>query len=122
MLISVDWLPSYWCPSRRLEVSLTSWKSYCLADEGGRMKTIFRTFSAALLLFLSIDAHAVNSPKLVMEEFMVPAVDPGISLYVRNKHPQGEKKFPGRKNLLNGAGSTYPPSPALHPKLNRPPW
>ena len=47
------------------------------------MKSIFRMFSAALLLFLSIDAYAANGPKLVMEEFMVPAIDPGISLYVR---------------------------------------
>lgn len=56
------------------------------ANEGERMKTIFRVFSTALLLILSIDANAVVAPELVMEEFMVPAVDPGISLYVRNKH------------------------------------
>ena len=53
------------------------------------MKAIFRIFSAALLFLLCIDANAANGPQLVMEEFMVPAVDPGISLYVRNKHPRG---------------------------------
>ena len=48
------------------------------------MKAIFRMFSAALFLCLSIDANAANDPNLIMEEFMVPAVDPGINLYVRN--------------------------------------
>jgi hypothetical protein len=63
------------------------------------MKTSFRLFSAALFLFMSIGAHA-NGRQIVMEEFMVPAVDPGISLYVRNKHFQGVNKFPGDKILL----------------------
>ena len=27
--------------------------------------------------------------RIVMEEFMVAATDPGIELYVRNKHPEG---------------------------------
>ena len=35
-------------------------------------------------------AATANSPQLVLEEFMVPAVDPGISLYVRNKHRQAQ--------------------------------
>jgi hypothetical protein len=52
------------------------------------MKTIFRMFSVAFLLFLGFSAYAAKVPKLVMEEFMVPAADPGISLYVRNKHPK----------------------------------
>ena len=44
------------------------------------MKAIFCMFAAGLMFFLSIDANAASVPKLVMEEFMVPAVDPGISL------------------------------------------
>jgi pimeloyl-ACP methyl ester carboxylesterase len=86
------------------------------------MKTIFRMFPAALLLFLSIDANAANGRQLVMEEFMVPAVDPGISLYVRNKHPQGVKKFPGEKILLYVHGATYPSETAFDLKLNGLSW
>ena len=82
------------------------------------MKSIFRMFSAALLLFLSIDAHAANGQKLVMEEFMVPAVDPGISLYVRNKHPQGVNTFPSDKILLYVHGATYPSETAFDLQLN----
>ena len=93
-----------------------------LADEGGKMKTIFCTFSAALLLFMCIDVNAADAPRLVMEEFMVSAVDPGISLYVRNKHPQEVKKFPGEKILLYVHGATYPSETAFDLKLNGLSW
>ena len=86
------------------------------------MKAIFRMFSAALLFVLNIDASAANSSKLVMEEFMVPAVDPGIGLYVRNKHPQGVKKFPSEKILLYVHGATYPSETAFDLKLNGLSW
>lgn len=46
------------------------------------MKTIFgvsfHCLLASLLLFHGINANAAKSQPLVMEEFMVPAVDPGI--------------------------------------------
>ncbi len=77
------------------------------------MKVTFHILSAALMFFMSVDSNAANGPLLVMEEFMVPAVDPGISLYVRNKHPQGVEKFPGEKILLYVHGSTYPSETAV---------
>ena len=86
------------------------------------MKAIFRIFSAALLLFISIDVNAADAPKLVMEEFMVPAVDPGISLYVLNKHPQGMNDFSGEKILLYVHGATYPSETAFDLKLNGMSW
>src|SRR3989441_11357961 len=86
------------------------------------MKAIFCMFSAALLLFLSIDANAANDPELVMEEFMVPAMDPGISLYVRNKHPQGVEKFPGEKILLYVHGATYPAETSFDLRLSGQSW
>ncbi len=39
---------------------------------------------------------------------MVPAKDPGIQLYVRNKHPKDMSKFGPDKILLFVHGSTYP--------------
>jgi len=86
------------------------------------MKPIFRIFSAALLLFVSIGATAADGQQLAMEEFMVPAVDPGISLYVRNKHPQGVTKFPGENILLFVHGATYPAETAFDLKLNGLSW
>jgi hypothetical protein len=88
---------------------------------GGNMKSIFRMFSATLL-FLSVHTYAANGPQINMEEFMVPAVDPGISLYVRNKHPQGVTKFPGEKILLYVHGATYPSETAFDLKLNGLSW
>ncbi len=56
--------------------------------------------------------HAASSkvaePKLVTEEFMIPSGDPGISLYVRNKHPQGMKAVTGNKVLLYVHGAISP--------------
>jgi len=86
------------------------------------MKAIFYLLSAALVLFLSAAADAANGPQLVMEEFMVPAADPGISLYVRNKHPQGVSKFAAEKILLYVHGATYPSETAFDLKLNGLSW
>jgi len=86
------------------------------------MGAIVRPLSAALLLFLTTGAYAANGPQPVMEEFMVPAVDPGISLYVRNKHPQGVNKFPAEKILLYVHGATYPSETAFDLKLNGLSW
>ena len=91
-------------------------------DKGEKMKTLSQMFSAVLLLLLGMGAHAASGSKLVMEEFMVPAVDPGISLYVRNKHPQGVNKFPGEKILLFVHGATYPAETTFDLKLNGLSW
>ena len=86
------------------------------------MKAMFRLFSVMLLLSMSIDANAANGPELVMEEFMVPAVDPGIQLYVRNKRPQDVTSFSGDKILLYVHGATYPSETAFDLPLNGMSW
>jgi len=50
---------------------------------------------------------AAENVKLVTEEFMVPAVDPGIQLYVRNKRPEGMTQFTKDNIVLfvHGAGT-----------------
>jgi len=86
------------------------------------MSPKFYLLSGALFLFLNTGANAANDPQLVMEEFMVPAVDSGISLYVRNKHPQGVSKFPAERILLYVHGATYPSETAFDLKLNGLSW
>ena len=73
------------------------------------------------MLFLSTAASAA-APEVAMEEFMVPAADPGIRLYVRNKHPQGVQKFAGEKILLYVHGATYPSETAFDLQLNGLSW
>ncbi len=60
--------------------------------------------------------------KLVVEEFMLPAADPGIDLYVRSKRPQGVTKFPGERILLFVHGATYPAETTFDLKLNGLSW
>jgi len=84
------------------------------------MNTLLKAVFAATF-FLVSEAFA-QSPKIAMEEFMVPATDAGIQLYVRNKHPQGVRKFPAEKILLYVHGATYPSETAFDLKLNGLSW
>lgn len=63
-----------------------------------------------------------SSAPIAMEEFMVPAVDPGIQLYVRNKHEAGRSSFSGDKVLLFMHGATYPAETAFDLQLAGMSW
>jgi pimeloyl-ACP methyl ester carboxylesterase len=86
------------------------------------MKRWFRLLPIALAALLGACAHQNRSTDVVMEEFMVPAVDPGIQLYVRNKRPQGMTSFSGDKILLYVHGATYPSETAFDLQLNGMSW
>src|ERR1700693_4526395 len=49
-----------------------------------------------------------ESTRVVMEETMVPAKDPGIQIYVRNKHIADFNHFAPEKTVLFVHGATYP--------------
>src|SRR3954469_14193265 len=72
-------------------------------------------------LGVAMNASAADS-RIMMEEFMVPAADAGIQLYVRNKHPEGVSRFAGDKILLYVHGATYPASTAFDLKLDGLSW
>ena len=67
---------------------------------------------AALCVSLAATAFA-DDPKLATESYMIPSADPGIQLYIRNKHPAGVTTFPGDKILLYVHGATYPSETAF---------
>jgi pimeloyl-ACP methyl ester carboxylesterase len=77
-----------------------------------------------LLMVALLAASAARAAELhaSVQEFMIPAADPGIQLYVRNKHPQGVKKFAPEKILLFVHGATYPAESAFDLKLNGLSW
>ena len=62
--------------------------------------------NCALGLFLTAAAVLVvvpgyaQSQKIVMEEMMVPSSDPGIEIYVRNKHPADITTFRPERTVL----------------------
>ncbi len=85
------------------------------------MKALSHALAAALLLSLGFSAVAA-SPRIATEEFMVPALDPGIKLYVRNKHPLGVKTVPAEKILLFVHGATYPAETSFDLRLNGLSW
>jgi len=60
--------------------------------------------------------------KIQMNEYMVQSDTPGISLYVRNKHLTGMKKFTAEKTLLYVHGSTYPAETAFDLSLGGTSW
>ena len=84
------------------------------------MTTTFRTLAALLLSLAASLTRA--APNIAMEEFMVPAVDPGIQLYVRNKHAADAKRFSGDKIVLYVHGATYPAETAFDLQLNGLSW
>ena len=53
-------------------------------------------------------AAFAQTPPLVMSEAMVQSSDPGIQLYVRNKHAEDMTSFSPDKTLLFIHGATYP--------------
>ncbi len=68
--------------------------------------------AAALYVSLASMAFA-DDPRLATESYMIPSSDPGIQLYIRNKHPAGVTTFPGDKILLYVHGATYPSETAF---------
>ena len=93
------------------------------------MKLTFRRgFAvAALALAASLTTgcttmQPAESVKLVTEEFMVPAVDPGIQLYVRNKRPEGMSQFTKDNIVLFVHGATYPAETSFDLKLEGMSW
>ena len=72
------------------------------------MNALIRLLSLLAFVCVGFGAQA-QTPKITMEEFMVPTADAGIQLYVRNKYPQGVKKIPGEKSCCSCMAQPIPP-------------
>jgi pimeloyl-ACP methyl ester carboxylesterase len=60
------------------------------------------------LLLMSTTAVFGQPSRIVAEETMVKSSDPGIEIYVKNKHAQGISSFSADRTLLFVHGATYP--------------
>jgi pimeloyl-ACP methyl ester carboxylesterase len=67
-------------------------------------------------------ASTQQSSNLAMEEMFVPAKDPGIKIYVRNKHAAGMGHFSPEKTVLFVHGATYPAETSFDLELNGLSW
>jgi pimeloyl-ACP methyl ester carboxylesterase len=73
-------------------------------------RAILWGLGAALLLgcAVNVPGAARREAELRTEEHYVPARDPGIQLYVRNRAPKGLGSFTPEKTVLFVHGATYP--------------
>lgn len=79
----------------------------------------FAALSLAAVLCLSVAFTVLaDARKLTTENYHIAAADPGIQLFIRNKHPEGVTTFPGEKILLFVHGATYPGETAFDLPLN----
>jgi pimeloyl-ACP methyl ester carboxylesterase len=82
--------------------------------------TATHLLAVALATALTVPAFA-QSPKLVMEEMLVPS-EPGIEIYVRNKRPADMSSFRPERTLLFVHGATYPAHAAFDLELDGLSW
>jgi len=78
-----------------------------------------------LLMAISVmiaPAAFAQAPKIVADEMMVPSVDPGIEIYVRNKRPADMVTSRPERTLLYVHGATYPASTAFDLQLDGMSW
>ncbi|MBV9749809.1 MAG: alpha/beta hydrolase, partial [Acetobacteraceae bacterium] len=73
--------------------------------------------AASLLAVPVLPALAQVRLPIVAEEAMVPSGEPGVEIYVRNKHPAGIAHFAPARTLLFVHGATYPASTAFDLQL-----
>jgi len=71
------------------------------------MKLEFVCLAMAISSAMSPAALA-QTPKVVTSEAMIPSSDPGVELYVRNKHAEDMTSFTPDRTLLFIHGATYP--------------
>ena len=71
---------------------------------------------------LATAALAQTSPRLITEDMMVPAVDAGIEIFVRNKRPADMATFQPERTVIYVHGATYPASTAFDLKLDGMSW
>lgn len=66
-------------------------------------------------------AHLASPPALETHEFQVES-DPGIAIYVRNKHPAGMTDFSPARTVVYVHGATYPASTSFDLALDGFSW
>jgi pimeloyl-ACP methyl ester carboxylesterase len=78
--------------------------------------------AAAVMAVLVTAAAAQTTKPLTTEEMMVPASDPGIDIFVRNKRPADMTTFSPERTLLFVHGATYPASASFDLPLGGMSW
>ncbi len=73
-----------------------------------RVQLVASAVLVALAIIPITSKAADTAPAVVVEVFMVDAVDPGTKLYIRNKHPGSMQRFSPDRTLLYVHGGSLP--------------
>jgi pimeloyl-ACP methyl ester carboxylesterase len=89
-------------------------------EPGPTTRALMSLVVACFLSLLCLAASSVraDAQRIETESYQIPASDPGISLFIRRKHPEGVTSFPGERILLYVHGATYPAETAFDLPLN----
>jgi pimeloyl-ACP methyl ester carboxylesterase len=96
--------------------------AFVFAKGGGRLAAVLALLWISLMTGGCATTPAPESRMLVTEEFMVPASDPGIQLYVRNKRAGDMTQFTRENIVLFVHGATYPAETSFDLKLDGLSW
>src|SRR4051812_6439328 len=69
---------------------------------------MLRILPVAALALLAGCSTLFPSSEMVSETFMIPSLDPGITLHVRNRHRAGAERFEPERVVLFVHGATFP--------------
>src|SRR6516225_7245105 len=96
-----------WCGECRASASADC-NCRCKNDDRLERKPVRHFAVVTSLLVACFVSSSANAQRVVAETFMIPAVDPGIQLHVRNKRLEGRESFPAERVVLFVHGATYP--------------
>lgn len=71
---------------------------------------------------MTVQAQGQAAPRIITEEFMVPAADAGIEIFVRNKRLESMTSFSPGRTLIMCHGATYPAHTAFDLPLGGLSW
>ena len=89
---------------------------------GDRVRVLGLLLIAAILGGCAYGEATRQPTEVAMEEFMIPAADPGVQLYVRNKRLAGMTVFRPDNVVLMVHGATYPGESAFDLRLEGFSW
>jgi pimeloyl-ACP methyl ester carboxylesterase len=82
----------------------------------------FKAAGLAVAATVVANTATAQTTKIIMEDMMVPAADPGIEIYVRNKRAADMTSFRSDRTVLFVHGSTYPAHTAFDLPLGGMSW
>ena len=100
MRVANEWVA---CPRRQMAMGR------CKKPDDRLERNPMRHFAVVTSLLVAwLVPSSANAQRVVAETFVIPAVDAGIQLHVRNKRLEGRDSFPGERVVLFVHGATYP--------------